>query len=191
MPTITISGNDYEVYVTRAEATAYLTASLSASATAWLAASPTAQDQSIIMATRYLDSQIWAGEKTSPTQTLEWPRTGVTELNGDALDSATVPQAIKNACMELAALIRANPTLVEGESGGGSNIQAVTGPVGVTFFAPQAATALPSLIMRLVGRYLGSAGASTSGSYGAGEATGTCSESEFDDSDRYDLTGGL
>lgn len=165
-------GASYPIYGTNTDAIAYHVAGLSAAAVAWSAATATNQNKSLVQATRYLDSQSWRDD-------LDWI--------GDH-DSVDVPVDFEEACYELAALILANPTLVDAASGGGSNIQAVTGAVGVTFFAPQDATPLPSLVMRLVGQYLGGSTA-IQGSYGASEATGTDTCSDFDACDYYRRDG--
>jgi hypothetical protein len=88
-------------------------------------AQPTATDteleRAIILATRYIDGhyrQQWKGRRVEPvTQSLEWPRYGVSISNSltssgsafyDAgfgqmyIPSDTIPQRVKDACCELA-----------------------------------------------------------------------------------------
>lgn len=80
-------------YVTEAELTAYATArgeTLTADGSVLL-----------IKAMDYLESLSYKGEKTSLTQALSWPRSGV-YVDGYLLPSGDVPQLIKDAQMAVA-----------------------------------------------------------------------------------------
>jgi hypothetical protein len=83
-----------------------------------------AQDALVIMATRTLDMMAqgrrmlilnaggapayyrtgrrWTGAPATTTQRLAWPRSGMFDQNGNAIDPATIPQTLKDAVAELA-----------------------------------------------------------------------------------------
>jgi len=71
--------------------------------TAWDLASD--KEQAIRSATKYLEVKYkgrWLGSRAVATQALSWPRAGVEDCDGYAVDSDSIPQDIKNACAELA-----------------------------------------------------------------------------------------
>ena len=110
MGTVSISGVTIEIYGTAAEASAYHAAS--ASGAAWATLSPLVRNQALVSATRILERQVWAGSPTqtvskvqpqpASTQPLQWPRSGLLDRNGNALDSATIPQDVIDAAYEIA-----------------------------------------------------------------------------------------
>jgi hypothetical protein len=82
-----------------------------------------AQDALVIMATRTLDmmaqgrrtlvmsggvpayyrvSRKWTGSPATTTQRLAWPRIGMYDQNGNAIDPTSIPQALKDAVAEFA-----------------------------------------------------------------------------------------
>lgn len=162
-------------YISRADASTYFTDSLRNSS--WTALSDSTKDQSLVTATRMLDRQVWMGEKTLPSQSLQWPRTGVTDAYGDAVDSVIVPQAIKDACCELALSLALNPS-GETNANASSNIKRVSATKGtdIEFFRPTTAGRFPTIVQELVKAFLGSI--DTSASLG-GEVTGNCGVSQF------------
>ncbi len=182
--TVTITGvvAAVEVYGGSLAAVDYIGAMLGASADAWRALSADNKARSLVVATRYLDTAPWQGTATLSGTTLQWPRSGVLNADGTAVDSATVPAAIVNATFELAALVADDPDIVASFDTG-SNVQAVNagGGVGVVFFNPTSsrtgtASKMPVVVQRLVGRYLDAAVAGIDGAFGqAGNTT-----SQFD-----------
>jgi hypothetical protein len=50
----------------------------------------------------YLVRRAWTGAPATTTQRLAWPRTGMLDQNGNAIDSAVIPQDLKDALAELA-----------------------------------------------------------------------------------------
>jgi len=114
MGTVSISGKTFNIYGEHLSddagppavpsAKTYFSASLNA--TAWTGASQTTQAQALVTATRILDKQSWVGSPTDPaTQPLAWPRTGVTDRNGQTVADDEVPPAIYLATYELALAI--------------------------------------------------------------------------------------
>lgn len=77
-------------YATRSQAQQYFDGRLNTQS--WDSASPTDQQKALVQATTLIEQLNFAGERTVTTQALQFPRSGDT----------TVPQAILNACAEVA-----------------------------------------------------------------------------------------
>ena len=106
-----------ESFISVTDASAYHTARGNA---AWAAlASDTVREQCLRKATDYMEQVYrsrWQGCRVSETQALSWPRYDV-EVEGHAIDSDVVPDAVKRACAELALRASAadlNPDLTQG-----------------------------------------------------------------------------
>lgn len=161
MTTVTIGSNDYDVYVSDVEASTYLAADYGR-ATAWAALTSDQKKMAVVSATRVLDRQRWVGAKTDSDQALAFPRTGLTDADGNAVASDTVPTAVENACAILAADIAADSDLANDPSTA-SNIKSVkAGSANVEFFRPQSGTKLPTYIMDLIGAFLTAASSGSS-----------------------------
>ncbi|MGB0972784.1 MAG: DnaT-like ssDNA-binding protein, partial [Mycobacterium sp.] len=95
-----------ESYASAAEAIAYLDAhAASGSSNVFTAASTPDQEIALRAATDYLDgnySSRWLGYRANQVQALDWPRSDVTDIDGYAIASTTVPQRLKDATAELA-----------------------------------------------------------------------------------------
>ncbi len=63
----------------------------------WASGNAGDTEKALIMARRVIDQQQFAGERTSASQLLAWPRVGIA-----CVDSAIVPQAVVDAQCELA-----------------------------------------------------------------------------------------
>jgi len=163
-------------------------------ATNWKALGMDEKARCLITATRILDRQPWQGEKTDQVtpQDLEWPRENVYDRKGNLVDSATVPDDINFANIELAYDLSQNSSL-ETSGGTGKNLKKVkAGSVEIEYaksgkgvdgkdskrFSPN--------VQELIGQYLESA-------YGvsAGSAYGTGGEGSFDDDESYPMVGGF
>ena len=92
-------------YVSLADAVAYMADRLYTDA--WDSATSGQQEKALIMAATALDSQNWKGVITSDDQAMAWPRSGVYDREGREVDSATVPQPVKDAQAEIALAILA------------------------------------------------------------------------------------
>ena len=71
----------------------------------WSGASPEAKVQALIVASEYVDMKYgtrWKGRRTSETQILDWPRTGVYDADQFYIDKDTLPQALKDVVSILA-----------------------------------------------------------------------------------------
>lgn len=146
-------------YATRAEADVYHQTHLY-NAT-WLAADDWQREAALIWATRLLDHQLeWEGEKVSGMQALRWPRAGVTDRDGWAIDSATIPVFLKHATAELARYLILEDRTSERSYG----ISSVTADVvTVNFDKLDAKPVLPESVLSLVRPYGSVSGTSSSG----------------------------
>lgn len=93
---------DAESFISVADALAYHEARGNA---AWAAvATDTVREQLLRKATDYMEfayGQRWKGVRTTTTQALSWPRSGVF-INDNLIPSNVVPTAVQRACAELA-----------------------------------------------------------------------------------------
>lgn len=181
MPSALVIGTN--TYVLLADATTYLDDSINS--TAWASLDPDSQTRALISAFRILEKQPWTGSKTDPLQTAEWPRTGVTDCDGTAVDDATVPDDIVSAQIELAYYLSQNPTF-EADGTTGGNIRSLqAGSASISYFSPNDLTSgnpasrFPANIQELIRCFVG--GNSTSGV----QAFGTDCPETFD-TDAYD-----
>lgn len=181
---ITIDGTDHAVYLLLADAEAYLAASLHA--TAWDSATTAQRNKAIVTATRMLDRQRWAGEKTDAANTLSWPRSGVTDDYGEDVDEDTIPQAVVDACAELAAHLLADAS-AQSNATAGSNVKKLDARgVSVEFFGPRSAGRFPTIVQELIGAFLASADSAALAAL-APRTSGTSAESAFDPCDSDDV----
>jgi hypothetical protein len=124
----------------------------------------------------------WAGEKTDADNAHCFPRSGLTDIEGEELDEDTIPTPVQQAYAELAAAIVLNPALQDKTSATGSNVQSVaSGSESVSFFAPKAGTRFPTAIDEKLKPFLGSTVAVV-----AAEVFGTCEPDSFSTCDDYD-----
>jgi hypothetical protein len=169
----TIGTTSFEVYGGVTACTAYLLGSASAGATAFRALA-TADDQvrRLVDASRYIDEQYWQGVATAlaggtPT-TLQFPRTGLTDVAGQPLDATNVPGVVVTAAFEMAAILAGDPDAAAAADQG-SNVSSLgAGPARIAFFRPTSpadgnATVLPTVVDRLIGRWRAGARAAASG----------------------------
>lgn len=184
--TVTVGGNEYDVYAEVATADDYLEAEFSDAATRWRDATLTDADakaRALVSATRLLDRQMWAGSKTSDDQELAWPRTG-TGISD--VDEDVVPQDIINASILIAADIN-NGVDISGSSSTDERIRSQTaGSVSISYFRDNSGgTRFPTAIQELLSKYLGGAGSGLTGVY----ASGTDRDSDFGTG--YNVAGAL
>lgn len=180
------TGTSYDVYISLADADAYLEAQIAA--TNWQAETDDdVKERAIVSATRLLDRQIWQGEKTDPYQLHAFPRTGLTYPDsGDDVPSDAVPQEVLDATAELASLLLDGSDVQTNADPNTSLVQSLkAGSVAISYFRGEPlASRLPTIIEELLGFWLqGSQIAVT------GVATGTDRESQFED--EYDFNQGI
>lgn len=136
----------------------------------------------LVSAQRDLDALSWAGTKTSPSQPLSWPRTGVVRSDGTAVDPAVYPIEIVNAEYELAYVYLTAPKTLDNSQGGRGNVKRLkAGSAEIEYFTPTDPSLFPRRVLSLITQFLGGVASAE----GESIAYGTCGESQFDDSDRY------
>ncbi len=110
----TAGGSSSDSYCTLVEADAYHDGILHTAA--WNVVEED-KEPALKQATAILDMRYtWAGKKKTDTQALRWPRTGVADVDGYALDSDVIPDSLKNATAEFARyLISNDPSVVAGK----------------------------------------------------------------------------
>ena|GEM_PF-1254628 len=182
-PTTGASGNSYANIAT---ADTYLDDSVRAGLS-WKAVDTDTKARSLITATRLLDKQCFIGSKTASSQTLEWPRTGVTDADGNAVADDTVPTGIINGCIELAYELSQNAELETSKNTGSNDKRYRAGSVEIEYFRPggvmgtDGITRFPVVVMECIREYL------CGNAKGTPSAFGTSDTSQFDNCDTYNL----
>ena len=142
----TAGASNANTYCTRAASTQY-DDDHPQSGTTWSAASNDLKDQSLLMATRLMDEHIdWTGAPSDTIQVLNWPRSGMWDRNGYAMDSDSIPSGVSDATAEFARqIIAANRMADDAVSTKGiTNLQA--GPVSLTFSGRKGAKVVPDAV---------------------------------------------
>ena len=154
MATVTINGETYETYADVATADTYLNADLALSA-GWSALSTDDKGRALVGATRVFDTLDWKGKKTSDSQPIEWPRTGI-----DGVDPNVIPDDIIAGNVTYAAQIGADPTIVNNQNSGNNQKRAKAGSAEIEYFSPSDKNSpkLPVRVNDLVAKYFGSSG---------------------------------
>ncbi len=164
----TAGASNANSYLTQAEADAYFETRLAAST--WEDSDD--KEKALMMATRVLDKLLqpytylvpaangvaahyrtrahWSGSPSTTTQKLAWPRTGMTDGNGNAIATNVIPQDLKDAVAELAMqLITADRTLDNDVSAQGISSLRV-GSIALTFKDQIEANVIPDAVWNLL-----------------------------------------
>lgn len=164
--TVTINSQQFSVYASLSQAAQYLLAVFGADA--WFALTPDQQGQALVTATRLMDRQCWQGTRTTDSQELEWPRTGISGVY-----ELAVPGDIVNGTIELAFAISGGSEVVNNATPQAQTLQTVkAGSVSLTYFRGAegvlAANRFPLPVQEYVRKYLCGAAGLTLGakSYG-------------------------
>lgn len=101
MGQISIGAYTYDVYGDTDGLKEYMKARVGSGA--YDGASSNDRKKAHVSATRWMDRQNWAGQKTDlvTPQPNEFPRTGLSDKDGNPVDGATVPKAVEHATYEL------------------------------------------------------------------------------------------
>lgn len=161
MPDLVVGTNSY---ITLADAEIYMESS-ARGFDLWGDVPKVEKERALITSQRLLERQTWQGDQTAPKpgQALAWPRTGVTDRYGDAVASATPPQAIIDAQVELAFDISQDTDVEEEKDANSNTKKVVADTVEVEFFNPvRNGGRFPSIVQELVGEFLAGAGSGTS-----------------------------
>jgi hypothetical protein len=182
MGTVTIGGTSFDIYSTLPLADDYMKARLGASA--WDDAASLDRDKAIVSATRMIDRENWLGQKTVTSQPLEFPRTGLTDKDGNSVLSTTVPAQVDEATYELALSLLADVTVQDKATTGTNTKRVKAGSVEVEFFQPKAGTPFPTIPNELLLPFRDGGGL-------VGLASGCDEASTFADSNPFGYAEGL
>lgn len=176
-------------YGSRAEADTYFNDSLRKDD--WSAIAGSRKDQALVEATRVLERQAWAGQKEVSSQTLEFPRTGLTDCQGNSVTAARSLEIIKEAQFEYALLLNGDIGALSSTDATGTNTKRLkAGSAEIEFFRPQEGTRFSVIVHELIGCFL--AGEQALAAVGSAFASGTDVKSTFTDSpDSYGVTEGF
>lgn len=182
--TVTIDAVSYDVYDSTADVGQFLNAD-PRFATLWSAASADNKSRAMVIATRFLESLPWAGSKTSSSQDLEWPRSGLIDWYGEAVATDAIPTDVLDAFAILSGMvIRDNEALSAVANSG--NIKAVAaGLSNVKFFQPQKNVLTPVEVSGLLKWFLRARKSVTGGVVSGGND----GETSFDDDFTHNGSG--
>lgn len=141
-------------YGARAEADSYFNDSLRKAQ--WAAYSSATKDQGMIEATRIFERQAWDGVKETPSQTLAFGRTGLTDANDVVLTPAETLEVAKEAQFEYALFLIADSSQINKREATGSNLKKVeAGSAKATYFKRIKGTRFPLTVTDLIGDWFG------------------------------------
>lgn len=147
-------------YVSVAEADTYL--SYSAQRAAWGALSDDGKIAALVQAARMLNGAAWKGSKVDIAQPLAWPRYGITDdqsrVAWDALASQhvgvypdnAIPQEIKDAQSELAALQAVSDRAGDQDADGIKSVKVGKGALEVEFDASTRPTTYGKMVNSII-----------------------------------------
>jgi len=142
-------------YCTLAEAETYYLSRIPLAA--WTAGTDATKNAALTMATRLLDLRFeWAEWASTPTQALQWPRAGIMDfLNMRIIDSAVIPQQLKDAEAEFAGQLLAADRSLDSdvETQGITSIKA--GSVALTFKDNVYAKVVPDAVIAMIPSWWG------------------------------------
>jgi len=140
-------------YAPRADADTYFADSIRAAT--WIAFSEPLRDSGMVEATRVLERMRWRGEKEVSTQTLAFPRTGLTGLEGESVTPAQSLLDVSEAQFEYALTLLLDASVLESDDATGSNIKSMkAGSASMEFFRVTQGTRFPVIVMDIIGHYL-------------------------------------
>lgn len=181
MGQVTIQGTTFDIYGVSSEADDYMKARWGGSP--WFDADSEERNQTLVSATRMIDRENWLGQRTVSSQALEFPRTGLTDKDGNPVDSATVPLAVEEANYELALALLNDAAVQEADTTGSNVKRAKAGSAEVQFFRATDGTPFPTIANDLLRPFRGSG-------VSVGLASGCDEESTFGDPTPWELTEG-
>ena len=119
----TIGGEFANSYCDEAFADAY--ASNQSWQAAWFAKTAEERQVALISSTKWLETVSYSGTRCTATQALAWPRSGAS-CDGVVSSCDVIPLRIRQAEVELAMQLIANPDAITGQPGGGGGAAAGT-----------------------------------------------------------------
>ena len=179
MATIVIGADSYTAYASVADADVFFNGSVDYAT--WGALTTDEKSRSLVTSTRMLDRQLWQGEKEDPLQALAFPRTGVFDCAGVAVEPADTLVVVTEASIILALAVFTNNALLTTASTIDLTKRLKAGSVEIEKFRASsdeiAAGRFPLDVMELVGCYF-SGRSSISGALSFG-TDGTAFDADF------------
>lgn len=141
LTTLSIGTVSFPSYVSLDEANAYLLAEPDISAQ-WAAKTTDQKAALLIAATRRIDRVVFAGSKTDPAQSTQWPRSGVTLNTGVTILSTAIPTQVEQATILLAGSMAVSTAVASAVDSGSNKKRVKAGAVEVEFFRSDKGTPL-------------------------------------------------
>lgn len=154
MPTPTLiatpGATDANSYCTVAEANTYHDSHLRPAD--WTAADTSTKTIGLIMATRVMDAMFdWAGQVSTDTQALMWPRVGVLKRNlVQNVDHQIIPIELKNAVAEFARNLIATDRVADSDIETQGITSLTAGPISLSFSDDVKAKVVPDSVFHLL-----------------------------------------
>lgn len=163
MGTVTIGASTYNVYADVATADEYYNGSTDYAT--WAALSTDEKARALVSATRLLDRQRWQGTQTVDGQDLAWPRAGVVDCAGEAVDDSVIPQSVIDASMVLALYDATGSNVQTSATSEDLTKSLAAGSVSISYFRADSANyaRFPLPVMELIGCFLAGFGATSPG----------------------------
>lgn len=119
----TVGGSSSNTYINLADADGYFERHLYSSD--WLNAETEDRRASLVWSTQLLDQyMVWVGSKATLEQALRWPRAGVVDRDGYAIDSNIIPEDVRRATAEFARHLLIKDRTAEDSTRGFSELEA-------------------------------------------------------------------
>jgi len=146
----TVGGASANAYPTLAQANTYHSENLNR--TTWTATDNNTKLAAIVMATRLIDASFdWYGSKSTTTQRLRHPRIGLVNLDGEALSSTVIAEAVLQATSELAFWLLVSDRLADHDNAELSKI--VLTPIELEFKHGSRTNPIPDVVIDMVSGY--------------------------------------
>lgn len=169
MAFVTIGSTDYTTYSDVADADEHFNGSTNYAT--WAAFTPDDKARGLVSSTRLLERQAWQGAKEDDCQQLDYPRTGLTDCEGNALDADDTTAPVIEASQLLALDILSGEEVETSRSTEDLTKRLKAGSVEIENFRGDALTSggrFPVNVMELIGCFLSGSAAAISGSISSG-----------------------
>ena len=168
MATISIAGTEHPSYSTLCQANSYFTGSTDYET--WIGYAELARERALITATRVFERMGWLGSKVDDDQTLAFPRTGLSDCQGNDVTSAESLVKITEATQLLAFDLLGGSTAATSIDGEDRTKRLKADTVEIEYFRAESykATRFQAGIMGLIGCFMSGAGVALAGSIAFG-----------------------